>query len=148
MTTSSFTTTLTVDQSAQQAFDAINNVRGWWHGEIEGSANQAGDEFTYRMKHFHFSKQKVAELRPDEKVAWLVTDSNLSFTDKKNEWTGTKIIFEISEANGKTQIVFTHDGLVPQFECYGDCSNGWSDLIHKSLFSLITKGKGVRVFGE
>ena len=83
---------------------------------------------------------------PNQKVAWLVTDSILnSFNDKK-EWNGTKIIFEISTAGNKTQLHFTHSGLVPKFECYGDCSNAWSQLIRVSLFSLITTGKGKKVF--
>lgn len=147
MTTTDFTTTITVDQSAAEVYDAINNVRGWWHGEVTGNTNQVNDVFEYQMKEFHYSKQKVVELIPNQQVVWLVTDSNLSFTSTKNEWTGTKIIFEISEVGGKTQLTFTHQGLTPQFECYGDCSNGWTMLIHESLKSLLTSGKGLEVFG-
>lgn len=146
MTTSNFTTTILVEQTPKEVFDAINNVSGWWQGEIEGSAYNLNDEFTYRMKDIHFSKQQVIELIPNKKVVWLVTDSNLSFTSNKSEWTGTKIVFEIAEVNNKTQLIFTHLGLVPEFECYGGCSNGWSMLIQKSLFSLITTGKGKDVF--
>ena len=147
MTTRDFTTTLLVDQSAADVFNAVNNVRGWWHGKVEGSTDKINDDFDYRMKEFHYSKQKIVELIPNKKVVWLVTDSNLSFTSSKNEWTGTKIIFEISEVNNKTQICFTHEGLTPKFECYGDCSNGWTMLIQESLKNLITMGKGVEVFG-
>lgn len=141
-----FTTTITVDAPAQDVYNAINNVSGWWHGEIKGSAAKLNDEFDYRFQHFHYSRQRVIELVPNKKIVWLVTDSNLSFTETKNEWTGTKIIFELAEADGKTQVRFTHEGLVPAFECYGDCSNGWSMLIQKSLYNLITTGKGVEVF--
>ncbi len=141
-----FTTTILVDQTPTEVFNAINNVGGWWHGEIKGSANKLGDEFTYRMKEFHFSKQKVVELIPNKKIVWLVTESQLNFIKDKDEWTGTKIIFEISEKNNQTQVRFTHQGLAPKIECYKDCSNGWSQLIQKSLFSLVTTGKGKNVF--
>lgn len=147
MTTASFTTTISVDQTASEVFKAINNVRGWWQGEIEGITDKLHEEFIYRMKDIHYSKQTIAELVPNERVVWFVTDSSLNFTDKKTEWTGTKIIFEISEINNKTQVHFTHLGLLPDFECYGGCSNGWEMLIQKSLFSLITTEKGVDVFG-
>jgi hypothetical protein len=141
-----FTTTFLVDQTPAEVFNAINNVAGWWQGEIEGSAVKVGDEFTYHMKPFHFSKQKVTELIPDKKTVWLVTDSQLNFVEDKTEWTGTKISFELSQINGQTQLSFTHHGLVPTVECYRDCSNGWSMLIQQSLLSLITTGKGKEVF--
>jgi len=73
---------------------------------------------------------------------WLVTDSSLNFVENKTEWTGTKIIFEISEKNNKTQIRFTHQGLVPQYECFDSCSNAWGDIIKNGLRRLITEGKG------
>ena len=141
-----FITTIAVNKPAKEVYDAINNVSGWWQGEIKGVATKPGNEFEYRMKDLHFSKQKVSELIPNKKVVWLVTDSNLSSFDKPSEWTGTKIIFDIEEAGGKTRVTFTHAGLVPSFQCYEDCSWGWGALISESLYSLITTGKGKKVF--
>jgi len=140
------TTIILVNQTPKEVFNAINNVRGWWQGEIEGSTDKLNDEFAYRMKEFHFSKQKLIEIIPDKKIVWQVTESQLNFIKDKNEWTGTKIIFDISEINNKTQLRFTHHGLVPDIECYDACSNVWSQLIQQSLFSLITVGKGKNVF--
>ena len=137
-----FTTTLIVDQSPKEAFDAINNVRAWWPGEIEGNTKKLNDEFTYRYKNMHYSKQKLVEVIPGKRVVWLVTDSSLNFVENKSEWTGTKIIFDISEKNNKTHIQFTHLGLVPQYECFSSCSNAWTDIIKEGLRSLITTGKG------
>ena len=98
------------------------------------------------MADIHYSKQKLIELVPNKKVVWLVSDSKLNFTKNVSEWTGTKIIFEISTINNKTQVHFTHSGLVPKIECFNDCSNAWSQLIQESLYSLITTGKGIKVF--
>jgi hypothetical protein len=83
-----FTTTFSVDKTPREAFAAINNVRGWWSGQI-----------------------------------------------------GSDIIFEISEKEGKTEVRFTHMGLVPEYECYGNCSNAWGMLINGNLRQLITTGK-------
>jgi hypothetical protein len=144
--TSYFTTTFFVNQTPEQVFSAINNVSNWWQGEIKGSSKKLNDEFEYRMLDIHFSKQKLVEIIPNEKVVWLVTESNLSSFKDKEEWNGTKIIFEITEINDKTQLRFTHLGLVPKFQCYGDCSSAWEMLVQQSLFSLITTGKGKKVF--
>lgn len=147
MATSNFTTTILVDNSKEEVFNAINDVRNWWQGEVEGRTDQLNAEFSYSVPGIHFSKQKIVEITPNEKIEWLITDSKLSFVKDQTEWTGTKIVFEISDVKNKTQVRFSHLGLVPEFECYGDCSNAWGKLIQESLFSLITTGKGVNVFG-
>jgi hypothetical protein len=145
MTTPDFTTTIVVDQTPKQVFNAINNPRAWWSGEIEGSTGKLNDEFTYRYKEFHLSKQKIVEMIPDQKVVWLVTESNINYAEDKDEWADTKISFEISEQDNKTQLRFTHLGLVPEIECFDSCSNAWSQLIQQGLFSLITTGKGEQI---
>ena len=144
MTNQNFTTTISVDQSPEEAFAAINNVREWWSGEpgIEGSTDKLGDDFAYRYKPRHYSKQKITELIPGKKVVWLVLDSQLNFVNDKREWKGTKITFEIAKKGDKTEVRFTHVGLVPDYECYGACSSAWGSYIKGSLRSLITAGKG------
>lgn len=142
-----FTTTFFVDQTPQEVFNAINNVRGWWQGEIEGNTDKLNEEFTYRVPGIHYSKQKITELIPEEKIVWLVTESEINFVEDKNEWTNTKIIFDIKWINNKTQVRFIHEGLIPAISCYKDCAGAWGKLMQESLFSLITTGKGTKVFG-
>ncbi len=137
-----FTTTFLVDQTPEEVFDAVNNVRGWWSGNIEGVTDKLGSEWTYRYKDMHRSKQKITELVSGKKVVWHVLDAYLSFVKDKTEWNGTDIVFEISKKDDKTQLRFTHVGLVPDFECYDDCSNAWGGYINTSLRNLITRGKG------
>ena len=143
MKTSDFTATLLVDETPEEVYNAIINVRGWWTGEpgVEGNTEKLNDEFTYRYKDIHYSKQKVTELIPGKKVVWLITDSKLNFTKVKDEWTGTKISFDISGKDNQTQVRFTHMGLNPDVECYHDCSNAWSSYINSSLRNFITKDK-------
>jgi hypothetical protein len=142
MATPDFTITFLVDQSPEEAFNAINNVRGWWSESLEGDSEKLNDEFTYRYKDIHYSRQRLIEVIPNKKVVWLVLDSNLYFVDNQTEWTGTKIIFEVIEKNQQTEVQFTHQGLIPEFECYDACSKGWTYFISGSLYNLITTGKG------
>jgi hypothetical protein len=142
MTTSNFTTTLLVDQSPEEVFNAVNNVRGWWSEEIEGDTEKLNDEFNYHYEDVHRCKIKITEFIPNQKVVWLVLDNYFKFTKDKSEWIGTKIIFEIAAQGGQTRIQFTHLGLVPEYECYDICYNAWTNYIQNSLRSLITTGKG------
>ena len=141
MNSQNYTTTFTVDQTPEEAFAAINNVRAWWTGEIEGSADKLGDEFTYRHPDVHYSKQKITEFIPGKKVVWRVVDAYLNFTEDKAEWKDTEITFEIAKKGDQTEIRFTHLGLVPEFECFDSCSNAWGYYINGSLRHLITAGK-------
>ena len=142
MENQNFTTSITVDATAQEVFDAINNVRGWWSEEIEGSTENLNDEFTYHYKDVHICIIKLIEVIPNEKVVWLVLDNYFKFTEDKSEWNGNKIIFEITEKDNKTQLQFTQLGLVPEYECFEICRDAWTNYIQNSLRSLITTGKG------
>ena len=137
-----FTTTFSVDQSPEEVFDAINNVRGWWSEEIDGSTDKLGAEFKFHHKDLHRSTQKITEFVPGKKVVWHVSEARLNFVKNKTEWNGTDVVFEITRKDGKTELRFTHVGLVPAFECYGDCSGAWGFYINNSLRDLITTGKG------
>jgi len=141
MSSQDFTTTFTVDQTAQQVFDAINDVRGWWSGEVEGGTGKLGDEFTYRVDGAHYSKQKITEAVPGKKIVWHVLEARLGFVKDKSEWKGTNIVFDIAKHGSKTEVRFTHKGLAPAFECYENCSSAWGMLVNGNLRRLIATGK-------
>ena len=136
-----YTATFIVNQTPEEVFAAINHVRGWWSGEIEGDPDKPGAEFTYRVPGVHYSKQKVTEFIPGKKIVWHVSDADLAFVKDKDEWKGTNIVFEIAKKGGKTEVRFTHVGLVPRYECYDACSNAWGALVEGNLRRLITTGK-------
>jgi uncharacterized protein YndB with AHSA1/START domain len=142
MKNQNFTTTLLVDQTPEEVFNAVTNVRGWWSEGIEGNTTKLNDVFVFEVKDVHRSTQKLTEVIPGKKIVWDVIDSHMSFLKDKKEWTGTKVIFDISKKGDKTQLVFTHEGLAPGVECYDACSPAWTQYIQHSLFNLVTTGKG------
>ena len=139
----SFTAAFCVDQAPEEVFRAIANVRGWWSEDIEGGADRAGAEFTYRYANVHRCRIKVTELVPGERVACRVLDNYFDFTRDQSEWKDTEIRFEITARDGKTEIGFTHAGLVPACECFDVCSDSWGFYLYASLRALIRTGHGL-----
>jgi len=137
-----YTTAFTVEQTPEQVFAAVNDVRGWWSERIAGPTDRLGAEFTFEHKTLHRSTQKITEFLPGRKVVWHVIDSHLAFVADKAEWNGTDVVFDITAQDGTTELRFTHVGLAPDVECYQDCSGAWGFLINQSLRSLITAGRG------
>jgi hypothetical protein len=138
----SYATTFTVDQTPEEVFAAINNVRGWWSEVVEGNTNQLGAEFKYYHKDLHRCTMKLTEFIPNQKVVWHVLDNYFNFTKDQTEWKDTDVTFEVSRNGDKTEVHFTHVGLVPEYECFDICSNAWGFYINTSLHNLITTGKG------
>ena len=142
MKTSDYTTTILADQTPEEAYNAIKNFRAWWSEEIEGNTDKINEVFFYHYRDTHLCKLKLIEVVPDKKLVYQVLDNEFTFNQDKTEWINTKLIFQISRDGDKTKIQFTHQGLVPQYECYKVCFDAWNTIINKSLYILITTGKG------
>ncbi|MFZ1678702.1 MAG: SRPBCC domain-containing protein [Saprospiraceae bacterium] len=146
MSKKDFSITLLVNKTPEQVFKAVKNVRDWWSGyyseEFKGDTEKLNDEFSFRAGGgAHYSKQKLVEVIPNKKIVWLITDSKLTFIEKTDEWTGTKVIFDISEKGSNTQLTFTHEGLTPQIECYDACAPAWTQYVQNKLLPLIQQEK-------
>jgi hypothetical protein len=140
----SYMARIEVASSQQDIFNHINGVSKWWSKDFEGSSTKLNDEFVIHHPGRHYSKQKLIEFIPGKKVVWLVTESKLHWLEKNgDEWTNTKMIFEITANGDKTVIYFAHEGLVPEMECYDRCRHGWDMVIKERLFNFITNGKTI-----
>ncbi len=142
METINFSSTILVDKTPLEAFNAITNIKAWWSESIEGGTEKLNDEFIYHYKDIHYCKMKLVELVPNQRLVWLVLDNYFNFIKDNSEWVGSKLAFDITPKGDKTEIKFTHEGLVPQYECYEICREAWTNYIQESLFHLITTGKG------
>lgn len=130
-----FTYQIISSKTPESIFELLLNVDQWWSGlyeeTIKGKSHHLNDEFTFEAgQGMHYSKQKLVELVPNKKIAWLVTESKLTFLSDAGEWTNSKLLFDISKENNKTIVTFTHDGLTPQIECYDQCYSGWTGYLN------------------
>jgi uncharacterized protein YndB with AHSA1/START domain len=142
MSDSSYRTSFSVDRAPEAVFDAINDVRGWWMTKIDGANKAVGDEFSYRVPGVHSCTMRVTELVPGERVVWTVVANHMTFIEDQSEWIGTEIRFELSAKGGATEVRFTHEGLVPSYECFDICRNAWTFYVGDSLRKLAATGEG------
>jgi hypothetical protein len=143
METNDFTSSISAKISAGETIKKISNVPGWWGITFSGNSQKQNDQFVVKMGGDSFFNFTVEELVPDKRIVWLITDCNMPWYSDKKEWANTKIIFDLTENNGVTELKFTHEGLTPDVECYNDCVPGWTHWIKTSLFSYLTTGEGV-----
>jgi len=137
-----FTTSITVDKNISGTFNAIKNFRAWWSAEIEGKTDQLNETFFYHYKDVHLCKIKLIETVADKKLVYQVIANQFNFTKDKTEWVNTRLVFDLTTEGHKTIVVFTHEGLVPEYECYNICRDAWTSYIQGSLKNFIETGKG------
>jgi activator of Hsp90 ATPase-like protein len=132
-----YTMSFIVEATPERVYATINDVRSWWLGDIAGRSEHVGDEFAYRYEDLHRSTQKVTELVPGKRVVWEVTDAHLSHSAEPEDWTGTKVVFDIIPSGELTEVRFTHEGLRPAMPCYDNCVLGWQHYAGAVLPKMI-----------
>jgi len=142
MNDNDFNVSILVDQTPRAAFNAAKNFKAWWSEQIEGETDQLNNVFVYHYKDIHLCRLKLVEMVTDKKLVYEVLDNHFSFTKDKTEWIGSRLVFEMTEQEGKTRLQFTHEGLRPEHECFQVCNDAWTGYIKNSLYQLITTGKG------
>ncbi|MBM3114891.1 SRPBCC family protein [Jeongeupia naejangsanensis] len=119
-------------------------LRGWWTVDSDADpADTVGSELRFRFGS-HYMHMRIEQLTPSAEVHWYCT---AAFTDvdaftRKDEWVGTRIKFRLAATgDGQTRLDFVHLGLVPEFECYDLCQNGWQHFL-TSLQQYVATGTG------
>jgi len=136
MASKNFEFSFVSSKQPNELFSFLVNPKNWWVGlfgeKITGKSEAIGDEFSFKAgEGMHYTKQKLVELIPSKKITWLVTESKLIFLENTNEWEGTRIRFDLEPSGKKTKVTFTHIGLLPEIECYDQCSSGWTEYLQK-----------------
>lgn len=127
--------------SASKAYEAISQVNRWWGEDFDGSAKKINDQFRIRFGQT-FVDFKITEAIPEKRIVWTVMDCYLPWQRDKTEWTGTKLVWIVTEHNGASTVEMTHVGLSPATECFETCIKGWDEHVKGSLLKLMTEGKG------
>jgi uncharacterized protein YndB with AHSA1/START domain len=126
-----------VEADREVVYDALatsDGVNGWWSNHTEGPHGVGSTmkvAFPDAPMTFDF---EVTEERPGEQVAWRCLTG-------PPEWIGTDIRFGIqSDPDGKTSILFAHDGWTTTEESFPFIAYSWAQILPR-LKKLTERGE-------
>lgn len=124
-----------IKSSPDQVYRALTTIKGlsdWWTNDTRGDCNVGG------VIKFHFGAggfdMKVLELHPGQHVLCQVVAG-------PEEWTGTRVRWELRNENDYTIVLFKHQGWKEPVEFMHHCSTKWAVFL-LSLKSLLETGQG------
>jgi len=121
------------------ALTTTDGLAGWWTEDTkaEGDAGEVGGIIRFRFagapEPAGFD-MLVCDLRPGERVLWEVVDG-------PEEWIGTEVVFELSQEEDFTIVMFAHTGWREAVPFMNHCSTKWATFL-MSLKQLVETGSG------
>ncbi len=142
-----YTCVVKANVSAEDAYRKVSRISEWWNRGATGSTQQAGDKFRVDFGETWVDFELV-EAIPNRRMVWSVIDCHLHWLKNKTEWTGTRVVWDLTSVNGATTITMTHEGLTRESECFESCEAGWDFHIRESLLGLLNENRGLPDHGR
>ncbi|MCW5518144.1 SRPBCC family protein [Muriicola sp. Z0-33] len=139
-----YQTSFLTSNDRRNSFDAITKGIDKWWGKVDNSVGKLGDEFSIFFGNTEW-RFKITQYLPYEKVKWKCIKANHVHDGLQNiqeEWLHTEVEWDIKQAEEKTKITITHNGLNNQLNCYEVCKSGWDYFLLSSLKDYLEMGKG------
>ena len=114
------------------ALTTLEGFQGWWARDTTGET-EVGGVIAFRFVPGGFD-MRVVELVPGKHVLWEVVAG-------PDEWIGTQVSFELSQAGDFTVVLFAHRGWAEPVEFMHHCSTKWATYL-LSLKQLLETGQG------
>lgn len=125
----------TVNAPVEKVYKAITEapgIRSWWTTDTRiEPKNGSQAHFGFGPDGFDF---EIAELDPNRRVVWKTI---MGLPD----WGGTTVSFDLTEAEGKTKILFAHRGFESEAGSFARVSFNWAYFM-MSLQAYLEKGQG------
>jgi hypothetical protein len=145
MSNESYAREIVVNVNAGAAYRALTEEIDKWWAPVSNAVTAVGDTVTVRFDPT-FWTMRVNKLASGERVEWECIEANHIVDGMpgsiREEWVGTKLIWNIRDQEEKTKISFIHEGLVPSLECFDICEASWDYFFVNSLKSYLDTGEG------
>lgn len=138
--------TLVIKASPARVNSALTTpegLRGWWTQDCDYPSEPDG---SIRLRFGrNYKELRIEKIEPNREVEWRCIAAQMFAAQpfaRKDEWVGTRIVFHLTPVDdGTTRLEFAHVGLVPEFECFELCSDGWRYFM-RSLQLFVETGLG------
>lgn len=117
-------------------------IQGWWTPDCDVPSH-VGDHLKVRFGEM-FHTYEIELLEANKEVQWLCIEHyhNLPGLTKFSEWVGTRLCFQLLQSQDGTMLVFQHEGLIPELDCYTHCTERWPFFLGVSLKGFVETGVG------
>ena len=149
----SYTRTFIVPCDPQVVFKAVTEDFDRWWSASSAPLSSVGDESTVTFEPSPaFWRFRVLKLVPDRLVELECVQANHVQEEApdniREEWLGTRLVWELEPHDLGTKVIFHHHGLVPELNCYETCEAGWDYFLLGSLSRYLNSGVGHPVGAE
>ena len=143
MKNKSYEAEIKISASPEAVYHALTSQIDKWWTESSNEAGQVGDKLVVSFEKTTCWQMIVTEASKNQLLVWQVLQAyhDLENIAKKDEWKGTTIRWEILATNAGSKLMLTHQGLVPELQCYEICQSGWHYFLG-SLKGFLETGKG------
>jgi Activator of Hsp90 ATPase homolog 1-like protein len=125
-----------IDAPPNRVFPLVASADGfkqWWAADVSGNDAAGPIELGF------FNRSTVYRLRSNESTkpqhaSWLC--------ESGKEWSGTRLLFDLTEQNGKTQLRFTHADWAAETEYFTSCNTTWGELMFRLKAAAEGKSPG------
>jgi len=122
-------------ESVYEAVATKEGISSWWTRDgVRGDSTEGSRLGFYFGQPEPAAVMEVTRLSPDGHVGW-------SCVEGAEEWVGTTLSFDLTEADGETVVLFSHADWRSPSEFMAHCSARWAYFL-LSLKSYLETGTG------
>lgn len=127
---------ISISATRERVFPLIASGSGfarWWAADV------IEDYSTRIVEIAFFNRATVYRFKPIQSSAPWTAEWTCQ-TGK--EWIGTRLLFELTETSGKTQLRFTHAGWKAETDYFVSCTKVWEELMLRLKAAAEGEGLG------
>jgi len=122
-----------IDAAAQFVHPLVASAKGfsqWWASDVTKDKTSGNVELGFFNRATVYGLHSI-QLAAPHQAHWLCQSGK--------EWSGTRLLFDLAEQNGKTLLRFTHADWQAETDYFVACTTTWGELMFR--IKAVAEGK-------